>query len=89
MTSYNAEKASRARKGITAESRKKQGQSHTQNAMIKNIVNEAIKEMLLDDTKKGTPQYKQFLDAYIKTAITDPNSQAAGFFADRISQRIC
>jgi hypothetical protein len=84
MTSYNAEKASRARKGITAESRKKQGQSHTQNAMIKNIVNEAIKEMLLDDTKKGTPQYKQFLDAYIKTAITDPNSQAAGFFADRI-----
>jgi hypothetical protein len=84
MTSYNAEKASKARQGITAESRKKQGQSHTQNAMIKNIVNEAIKEMLLDDTKKGTPQYKQFLDAYIKTAITDPNSQAAGFFADRI-----
>ena len=84
MTSYNAEKASKARRGITAESRKKQGQSHSQNAMIKNIVNEAIKEMLLDDTKKGTPQYKQFLDSYIKTAITDPNSQAAGFFADRI-----
>lgn len=84
MTSNNAEKASRARRGITAESRKKQGQSHSQNVMIKNIVNEAIKEMLLDETKKGTPQYKQFLDAYIHTAITDPNSQAAGFFADRI-----
>jgi len=84
MTSYNAEKASRARRGITAESRKKQGQSHSQNVMIKNIVNEAIKEMLLDETKKGTPQYKQFLDAYIHTAIKDPNSQAAGFFADRI-----
>lgn len=84
MTSYNAEKASKARRGITAESRKKQGQSHSQNAMIKNIVNEAIKEMLLDENQKGTPQYKQFLDSYIKTAITDPNSQAAGFFADRI-----
>lgn len=84
MTSYNAEKASKARRGITAESRKKQGQSHSQNAMIKNIVNEAIKEMLLDENQKGTPQYRQFLDSYIKTAITDPNSQAAGFFADRI-----
>lgn len=84
MNSYNEEKASRARSGITAESRKKQGQSHSQNVMIKNIVYEAIKEMLLDETKKGTPRYKQFLDAYIQTAITDPNSQAAGFFADRI-----
>ena len=74
----------KARSLLTPAVRKKAGETKHQNFLIKNIVNEAIKEMLLDDTKKGTPQYKQFLDSYIKTAITDPNSQAAGFFADRI-----
>ena len=74
----------KARSLLTPAVRKKAGATKHQNFLIKNIVNEAIKEMLLDDTKKGTPQYKQFLDSYIKTAITDPNSQAAGFFADRI-----
>lgn len=74
----------KARSCLTPEVRKKAGEAKHQNYLIKNIVNEAIKEMLLDETKTGTPQYKQFLDAYIKTAITNPNSQAAGFFADRI-----
>lgn len=74
----------KARSLLTPAVRKKAGETKHQNFLIKNIVNEAIKEMLLDDTKKGTPQYKQFLDSYIKTAISDPNSQAAGFFADRI-----
>lgn len=78
------EQTAKARSLLTPAVRKKAGETKHQNFLIKNIVNEAIKEMLLDDTKKGTPQYKQFLDSYIHTAITDPNSQAAGFFADRI-----
>lgn len=78
------EQTAKARSCLTPEVRKKAGEAKHQNFLIKNIVNEAIKEVLLDDTKKGTPQYKQFLDAYIKTAIKNPNSQAAGFFADRI-----
>ena len=78
------EQTAKARSLLTPAVRKKAGETKHQNFLIKNIVNEAIKEMLLDETKKGTPQYKQFLDSYIKTAITDPNSQAAGFFADRI-----
>lgn len=78
------ERAVNARKKISKDSRKKQGETKHQNFLIKNIVNDYLRDMLLQEAKGGEANYKQFLDEYMKQAIKNPNSQAAAFFADRI-----
>jgi hypothetical protein len=82
MTSQ--ESAENARKSISKESRKKAGQTKTRNVRIKNIVGEAIENMLLSEDSKGTPQFETFIKNYMETAKNDPKSQAAQFFAERI-----
>lgn len=72
-----------ARNGITKESRKKAGQTRSRNVRIKNIVNEAIEEMLLSEDSKGTPQYWEIIKSYMGAA-KNPSSQAAQFFAERL-----
>lgn len=82
MTSQQS--AANARKNITKESRKKQGQTRTRNFRIKTIVGEAIENMLLSEDSKGTPQFETFIKNYMESAQKDPKSQAAQFFAERI-----
>ena len=81
MTSQ--QRAENARKSITKDSRKKAGQTKSRNVRIKNIVNEAIEEMLLSEDSKGTPQYWEIIKSYMGAA-KNPNSQAAQFFAERL-----
>ena len=71
-------------KGNSKESRKKAGQTKTRNVRIKNIVGEAIENMLLSEDSKGTPQFETFIKNYMESAKNDPKSQAAQFFAERI-----
>lgn len=81
MTSQ--QRAENARKSITKDSRKKAGQTKSRNVRVKNIVNEAIEEMLLSEDSKGTPQYWEIIKSYMGAA-KNPNSQAAQFFAERL-----
>ena len=63
-------------KAHTKENVKKQVASRKRNALIRNEMMEALKDILLTDDKKGTETFKVFLNAYVKDAIKRPSGRA-------------
>lgn len=63
-------------KAHTKECIEKQKQSRKRNALIRNEMMIALKDMLLSEDKKGTERYKLFFDAYMKDAIKRPSGRA-------------
>ena len=63
-------------KAHTKENIKKQVASRKRNALIRNEMMEALKDILLTDDKKGTETFKVFLNAYVKEAIKRPSGGA-------------
>ena len=62
-------------KAHTKESMAKQVLSRKKNLLLKNAIMESLKNILLEEDKKGEENYIRFLNAYIKDAIKKPSGK--------------
>ena len=73
------------KKASSPESRKKATETLRRNILMKNVVNDAVKELLLEnDGRSDEPYYKTFLENFLKAARKSPNSHAGLFIAERL-----
>ena len=62
-------------KAHTKESMAKQVLSRKKNLLLKNAIMESLKNILLEEDKKGEENYVRFLNAYMKDAIKKPSGK--------------